>query len=63
MAIRTAAITGEPARPGPVGFESARLDYGGGAGIVADSDPEAEWRETIVKAGILRGVAESVEDA
>ena len=63
VAIRTAAITGEPARPGPVGFESARLDYGVGAGIVADSDPLAEWRETIVKAGILRGVAESVEDA
>ena len=63
VAIRTAAITGEPTRPGPVGFENAQLDYGVGAAIVADSDAKAEWRETIVKAGILRDVAESVEGA
>lgn len=28
-------------------------DYPVGAGIVADSDPEGEWRETLIKAGVL----------
>ena len=27
-----------------------RIEYPVGAGIVADSDPEAEWNETIAKA-------------
>lgn len=31
-------------------FTNAQLDYFVGAGIVADSDPEAEWQETLDKA-------------
>lgn len=38
VAIRTATISGD------------RIEYPVGAGIVADSDPDAEWRETIAKA-------------
>ena len=41
IAIRTALVTG------------STLDYSVGAGIVADSDPEAEWEETLAKAGVL----------
>jgi para-aminobenzoate synthetase component I len=58
IAIRTAVLTGTPA--GGIAmdrFESADLDYGVGAGIVSDSDPEAEWRETLDKAGPLLAVA------
>lgn len=44
IAIRTALIEGN------------RLSYPVGAGIVADSDPEAEWRETLDKAAVLGGV-------
>lgn len=44
------------------------LRYSVGAGIVADSVPDAEWRETLVKAGPLGGVVgldrlESIHDA
>ncbi len=49
VAIRTATLT------------AARLDYPVGAGIVADSDPESEWRETLAKAEPIRAVA-TIED-
>jgi len=45
VAIRTALLHG------------GVLDYGVGAGIVADSEPETEWRETLDKAGALRAAA------
>lgn len=45
VAIRTATIT-----PG----DHRELHYHAGAGIVADSDPEAEWAETLDKAEVLR---------
>jgi anthranilate/para-aminobenzoate synthase component I len=45
--IRTGAIVGTPC---PDGTVAGTLDYAVGAGIVADSDPEAEWEETLVKA-------------
>jgi len=56
IAIRTAAVTGTGPidRPGQV--DEGSLDYGVGAGIVADSDPTAEWRETLDKAGPVRAV-------
>ncbi len=44
IAIRTALVTG------------STLDYSVGAGIVADSDPEAEWEETLAKAAILNRI-------
>ncbi len=44
IAIRTALVRG------------SRVEYGTGAGIVADSDPEAEWRETLLKAEALNRV-------
>lgn len=45
VAIRTAVI------------EGGRLTYGVGAGIVADSDPQSEWEETLAKAGVIMGLA------
>lgn len=49
VAIRTAIV------------RHARIDYGVGAGIVADSDPEAEWNETLLKAKALAGALVRVE--
>ena len=55
MAIRTIVLTGE--RPeGSWDHLRGQLDYGVGGGIVADSDPVAEYRETMDKAEILRRV-------
>jgi anthranilate/para-aminobenzoate synthase component I len=48
VAIRTAAMT--RAGPGRWG-----MHYWVGAGIVADSTPEGEWAETLVKAGPVMG--------
>lgn len=51
VAIRTAALSFDP------GAEPHRatgvLDYAVGAGIVAESDPESEWLETLTKARAL----------
>ena len=63
VAIRTAALSrriaaNPPAAPG----ESWVVRYGVGAGIVADSDPHGEWRETLVKARIWRGIADIAEE-
>jgi para-aminobenzoate synthetase component I len=52
--IRTLHIQGTPSNDSPHAFESATLTYHTGAGIVADSDPEAEWNETLTKAQILK---------
>ncbi len=55
VAIRTMVLTGE--RPGGSwGRLRGLLDYGVGGGIVADSLPAAEYRETMDKAQILRRV-------
>ncbi|HRQ72785.1 MAG TPA: chorismate-binding protein [Phycisphaerales bacterium] len=54
VAIRTAVVTGRADATGL--FTDAAFEYAVGAGIVADSDPEAEWRETLDKAGPLRAV-------
>lgn len=51
--IRTLHIQGTPSPLSPDTFESATLTYRTGAGIVADSDPESEWLETLTKARIL----------
>lgn len=63
VSIRTAMISeraqNDAPRASPAHFENADLDYPVGAGIVADSDPEAEWRETLDKAAVfLRAIAE-----
>lgn len=54
VAIRTAALTFD-AGSTP---ERARgvMDYSVGAGIVADSDPAEEWRETLAKARMLEAL-------
>lgn len=50
VGIRTAVIVGDEIR------------YSVGAGIVAESDPEMEWAETLAKAGPLRAVGAVIED-
>lgn len=57
VAIRTGLIVGEADESRRDGFARARLDYHVGAGIVADSDPIAEWRETLAKARAWRGAS------
>jgi para-aminobenzoate synthetase component I len=54
VAIRTAMLQGEPDPAGRGILARGTLDYSVGAGIVADSDPAAEWDETLAKAGVLR---------
>lgn len=55
VAIRTIALSGTR-RDGCWSALEGTLDYGVGGGIVADSDPIAEYRETMDKAAILRQV-------
>lgn len=55
IGIRTLCITGRGPAPGI--FDAAVADYSAGAGIVADSVPEQEWRETLDKAWMLRKVS------
>ncbi len=55
VAIRTIVIKGQ-VQPGTDTFENAELIYPVGAGIVADSDPASEWRETLDKARVLEAV-------
>ena len=50
VGIRTAVIVGDEIR------------YSVGAGIVAESDPQAEWDETLAKAGPMRAVGAVIED-
>lgn len=50
VGIRTAVVVGDQIR------------YDVGAGIVAQSEPEAEWLETLAKAGPLRAVGVRIED-
>lgn len=50
VGIRTALVVGDVLR------------YSVGAGIVAQSEPEAEWAETLAKAGPLRAVGAVIED-
>ncbi len=57
VAIRTAVITPD-AGPSP----SWSLNYAVGAGIVADSDPRTEWRETLAKASILDALGAAPAD-
>jgi para-aminobenzoate synthetase component I len=52
VAIRTALVRGR-AGAARDEVEEGALSYSVGAGIVADSEPESEWRETLDKAGIL----------
>lgn len=59
IAIRTALIEGEPDRASPArdAIRAGTLTYPVGAGIVADSDPLAEWRETLDKAAGISAIA------
>ena len=55
VSIRTAVVTG-PVNPQTGEFVDADFTYCVGAGIVADSDPQAEWEETLAKARVLEPV-------
>lgn len=55
VAIRTASIIGT-ADDTTMDGVTGTLSYGVGAGIVAESDPESEWKETELKAGGIRRV-------
>ena len=57
VAIRTIALSGDR-RPGAWDRLAGVLDYGVGGGVVADSDPLAEYRESLDKAAVLRAVLE-----
>jgi len=61
VSIRTASITGRPGAGGLDEFVEGVLDYSVGAGIVSESDPDAEWEETLVKARALTAVLRSPE--
>ena len=50
VAIRTASILGHRPDPARLGVFDGRISFPVGAGLVADSQPEAEWRETLDKA-------------
>jgi para-aminobenzoate synthetase component 1 len=54
VAIRTLALHGRRPPGRWDALEEATLVYGAGGGIVADSDPLAEYRETLDKAAVLR---------
>ena len=54
VAIRTAHIWGGVDPRGSSSILNGQFVYPVGAGVVADSDPEAEWAETLIKAGVLR---------
>jgi len=58
IAIRTALIEGEPdpASTARDAIRSGTLTYPVGAGIVADSDPLSEWRETLDKAAGIAAI-------
>jgi para-aminobenzoate synthetase component 1 len=53
VSIRTASITGRGV-PHRVDHLEGTLDYWAGCGVVADSRPDAEWRESETKAEVLR---------
>jgi len=50
VAIRTASILGRRLDPDRLGAIEGTLSFPVGAGLVADSDPQAEWLETLDKA-------------
>ena len=56
VSIRTAHIWGEADPDQPGSIRDGQFVYPVGAGIVADSDPSAEWAETLVKAAVLERV-------
>ncbi|MHC5027283.1 MAG: anthranilate synthase component I family protein [Planctomycetota bacterium] len=60
IAIRTLALT--PSDQGAGGPFDGTLDYGAGGGIVADSSPALEYRESLDKAEILHRVIDGMTD-
>lgn len=57
VAIRTACIRGKVGGIAADEIGDGELSYSVGAGIVADSAPSEEWRETLVKAGVITGLS------
>jgi para-aminobenzoate synthetase component 1 len=57
IAIRTMLLHGQPEPGAETGRVAGSIDYWAGAGIVADSDPRAEYRECLQKAAVLGSLA------
>jgi para-aminobenzoate synthetase component 1 len=57
VAIRTACVRGKVGGIAADEIADGELSYSVGAGIVADSVPAEEWRETLVKAGVVTGLS------
>jgi para-aminobenzoate synthetase component 1 len=57
IAIRTMLLHGKPETGAVAGRLVGSIDYWAGAGIVADSDPRAEYRECLQKAAVLGSLA------
>lgn len=58
VAIRTCLLSGPGEASTRDGFlAGTRLEYSAGAGIVAASDPAAEWQETLDKAAVITSIA------
>jgi len=65
VAIRTAMVDGSPPGQGAdEALDEVRdgvLEYRVGAGIVAESNPAAEWRETLDKAAVVLALARTAQ--
>jgi len=62
VAIRTVSMAGAASEDSADGLVGA-VSFGVGAGIIAESDPDAEWRETELKAGGIASALGSSESA
>jgi para-aminobenzoate synthetase component 1 len=63
VAIRTMTLTGARRPRRWDVLDDGMLDYGAGGGVVADSDPLAEYRESLDKTAVLRAALRLRADA
>jgi len=61
VAIRTAMVSGDAGPGGLDDVATGRLDLPVGGGVVADSSPGSEWRESLDKARAIRSLGIEIE--